>query len=124
MSPSSLRPSAAFPPAFLGRLDVVPFFPLADEVLRGIIKLKLAQVGGRIRENHKAAFDYDEAVVGAIASRCKEVESGARNVDQIITGTLLPELSKHILGQMADGRPISRVRVTADAEKGFGYEVG
>jgi len=115
---------AKFPPAFLGRLDVVPYYPLADDVLRGIIKLKLAQVGARVKENHKAEFAYDDAVVGAIAGRCKEVESGARNVDQIITGTLLPELSKHILGAMADGRPISRVRVTADAEKGFGYEVG
>jgi type VI secretion system protein VasG len=115
---------AKFPPAFLGRLDVVPFYPLADDVLRGIIKLKLAQVGARVKENHKAAFEYDDAVVGAIAGRCKEVESGARNVDQIITGTLLPELSKHILGAMADGRPIAKVRVTADAGTGFGYEVG
>ncbi|MFL5328288.1 MAG: type VI secretion system ATPase TssH [Gemmataceae bacterium] len=115
---------AKFPPAFLGRLDVIPFYPLTDDVLKGIIKLKMKQVGNRVRENHKADFAFDEAVVNAIASRCKEVESGARNVDQIISGTLLPELSKEILTKMVDGQPMGRVTVKADAAGGFAYEVG
>jgi type VI secretion system protein VasG len=114
---------AKFPPAFLGRMDIVAYYPLGDEVLKGIIGLKLKQVGARIKENHKAAFEYDESVVNAIAGRCKEVESGARNVDQIITGTLLPELSKEILGKMVDGQPIGKVTVKADAAGAFSYEV-
>lgn len=115
---------AKFPPAFLGRLDVVPFFPLSDAVLKGIIKLKLKQVGGRVRENHKADFGYDDGVVDAIASRCTEVESGARNVDQIISGTLLPELSKEMLAKIADGQVITKVTVKVDGSGGFAYEVG
>jgi len=114
---------AKFPPAFLGRLDVVAYYPLGDEVLRGIIGLKLKGVGNRIKENHKAEFSYEPAVVDAILSRCREVESGARVVDQIISGTVLPELSKEILGLMAAGKAVDRVTIKADGGGGFAYEV-
>ena len=114
---------AKFPPAFLGRLDVVPYYPLGDDVMKGIIRLKLNLVGNRVKENHKAAFAYDDAVVEAIAKRCTEVESGARNVDQIVAGTLLPELSKEILTKMADGQVITKVTVKADDKTGFAYDV-
>lgn len=114
---------AKFPPAFLGRMDVVAYYPLADSVLRGIIGLKLKGVGNRVKENHKAEFSYEPAVVDAIAARCTEVESGARNVDQIISGTLLPELSKVILSKMADGKPVDKVTIKADGSGGFAYEV-
>jgi type VI secretion system protein VasG len=114
---------AKFPPAFLGRLDVVAYYPLADEVIRGIIGLKLKGVGNRVRENHKAEFSYDPSVVDAIASRCKEVESGARVVDSIIAGTVLPELSKEILGKMASGKPVEKVHIKTDGAGGFAYEV-
>jgi type VI secretion system protein VasG len=114
---------AKFPPAFLGRLDVIAYYPLADEVIRGIIGLKLKGVGNRVRENHKAEFSYEPGVIDAIASRCKEVESGARVVDSIIAGTVLPELSKEILGKMASGKPVERVHINADGVGGFAYEV-
>ncbi len=114
---------AKFPPAFLGRLDVVAYYPLADEVIRGIIGLKLKGVGNRVRENHKAEFSYDPSVIDAIASRCKEVESGARVVDSIIAGTVLPELSKEILAKMASGKPVEKVHIKTDGAGGFGYDV-
>src|SRR5262249_36589300 len=89
----ALRPDLlkSFKPALLGRMAVVPYFPLGDEVLRRITQLQLRRIAGRVRENHRADFTYDDALVAAIAGRCKEVESGARNVDHIISGTLLPE---------------------------------
>src|SRR5262249_26110645 len=88
---AALRPDLlkAFKPALLGRLTVVPYFPLADEVVRQIIRLQLRRIGERMAANHRAELAYDDAVVEAIAGRCKEVESGARNVDHILTGTLL-----------------------------------
>jgi len=76
-----------------------------------------------MRENHKAAFTYDDALLTTIGSRCKEVESGARNVDHIITGTLLPEISREFLSRMADGHPVERVHVRVDDGGKFEYEI-
>jgi type VI secretion system protein VasG len=104
----------SFKPALLGRLTVVPYFPLSDEVMRQIIHLQLGRLADRVRNNYRATFHYDDAVVTAIASRCKEVETGARNVDAIITGTLLPQLSWEFLSRMAEGRSVERVQVSAD----------
>jgi type VI secretion system protein VasG len=101
----------AFKPALLGRLNVVPYFPLTDEVLRQIIRLQLERIRARVRANYRAALDYDEAVITALADRCREVESGARNVDHILTGTLLPQLSREFLTVMAEGRPIQGIRI-------------
>ncbi len=112
-----------FKPAFVGRLNVIPYFPLSDEVLQKIINLKLKQITGRILENHRAQFTYDDALVQTIASRCKEVESGARNVDHILTGTLLPDLAGEFLSRMADGTQLSRAHVSVNPEGGFKYEV-
>jgi type VI secretion system protein VasG len=89
----------------------VPFFPIADDVMRQIVRLKLAKVGARLGQNHGMAFEYDDAVVQQIAARCTEVESGARNVDHIITGTLLPQISRELLGRMAEGEALRRLRV-------------
>jgi type VI secretion system protein VasG len=121
----SLRPELlkVFKPALLGRMTVVPYYPLADEVLRTIIQLQLRRIRDRVRENHRAAFSYDEQLVGHIAGRCKEVESGARNVDHIITGTLLPEISREFLARMAEGRPIQTVHVGVDAQGNFQYQI-
>jgi type VI secretion system protein VasG len=121
----ALRPDLlkAFKPAFLGRLDVVPYFPLGDEVLKKIIRLKLGQIADRVRTSHKAEFAYDDAVVDAVASRCKEVESGARNVDHILTGTLLPEMAREFLARMAAGAQVSRVRVGVGEGGAFTYEL-
>jgi type VI secretion system protein VasG len=122
---AALRPDLlkAFKPALLGRLSIVPYFPLSDEVLRQITKLQLQRIGDRVRTNHRATFTYDEAVVGTIASRCKEVESGARNVDHILTGTMLPEVSREFLARMAEGRPVAQVHVGVDEKGGFTYRI-
>jgi len=121
----ALRPDLlkAFKPALLGRINIVPYFPLSDEVIRQIIKLQLKRIGDRMRENHKAAFSYDDALMATIAGRCKEVESGARNVDHILTGTLLPEISREFLSRMAEGRPVQRAHVTVDGEGKFVYQI-
>jgi type VI secretion system protein VasG len=122
---SALRPDLlkAFKPALLGRLTVVPYFPLADEVIRRIIELQLRRIGERMRANHKATFSYDEAVVGSIAERCTEVESGARNVDHILTGTLLPEISRDFLARLGEGKTVSRAHVSVAADGKFLYQI-
>jgi type VI secretion system protein VasG len=111
-----------FKPAFLGRVTLVPYFPLGDEVMRGIVKLQLGRIARRIRENHQAKFTYDEALPAGIAARCTEVESGARNVDHILTRTLLPELSSEFLSRMAEERPIGGVHVSLGDDGAFRYE--
>ncbi|MBD8564771.1 type VI secretion system ATPase TssH [Oxalobacteraceae sp. CFBP 8763] len=118
-----LRPSLMkhFKPAFLGRLSVVPFYPIGDEVLASIIRLKLARIGARVLENHKASFEYDEALVAAVLSRCTEVDSGARNIDNILGGTLLPEIADSVLARMMEGGAIARVKVGATRAGKFKY---
>ncbi|MEJ2643717.1 MAG: type VI secretion system ATPase TssH [Gammaproteobacteria bacterium] len=111
-----------FKPAFLGRVTVVPYFPLADDVMKQIIRLKLGKVARRVRENYNAPFDYSDALVDSIAQRCTEVESGARNVDHILTRTLLPELSAQFLTRVANGQAIASVRVDVDSN-GFVYDL-
>jgi type VI secretion system protein VasG len=122
----ALRPDLlkTFKPALLGRMTVVPYFPLADEVLRSIIRLQLKRIGDRLRLNHRSEFQYEDAVVDTIAGRCKEVESGARNVDHIITGTLLPAISREFLTRLAEGQPVGRVSVGVDGSGQFTYQFG
>jgi type VI secretion system protein VasG len=110
-----------FAPALLGRMIVVPYFPIADDVMRRIVGLKLGKVRSRLRQNHGMALEYDDAVVDQIAARCTEVDSGARNVDHIITGTLLPEISRELLGRMASGDQARALRLTVDTAGRFGY---
>ncbi len=121
----ALRPDLlkVFKPALLGRMSIVPFFPLTDEVMRKIIKLQLKRIEQRVRENHKATFSYDDKLMDTIAGRCKEVETGARNVDHIISGTLLPEMAREFLSRMAEGNPVSRAHVTVDSEGKFVYQI-
>jgi type VI secretion system protein VasG len=118
-----LRPALMkhFKPAFLGRLAVVPFYPIGDEVLANIIRLKLARIGARVLDNHKAKFEYDDALVEAVLKRCTEVDSGARNVDNVLNGTLLPEIADSVLARMAEGGGISRVKVGATRAGKFKY---
>jgi type VI secretion system protein VasG len=111
-----------FKPAFLGRLKVVPYFPITDTNMRLIVKLKLGRIAKRMMENRKVVFAYDEGLIDSVASRCKEVESGARNVDHILTNTLLPEMSKELLSRMAAREKIKEVRVSLDGE-GFGFAI-
>jgi type VI secretion system protein VasG len=121
----ALRPDLlkVFKPALLGRMAIVPYFPLTDAVIRTIIHLQLKRIADRVRTNYKASFQYDEAVTEAIAARCTEVESGARNIDHIITGTLLPEMSQTFLEYMAEGKPVTSVRVGVGSDGKFTYAV-
>jgi type VI secretion system protein VasG len=113
----------AFKPALLGRMITVPYYPLTDAVMRDIIALQLSRIGQRLAAHHDAAFHYDEAVVCAIADRCQEVESGARNVDHILTGTLLPEMSTAFLARMAKGEAITTVHVSVAETGDFVYHI-
>jgi len=122
----ALRPDLlkVFKPAFLGRMIVVPYYPLADDVMHQIIALQLGRVRTRLQENHRAQFTYDDALVTEIAHRCTEVESGARNVDHILTHTLLPEMAREFLSRMAAGEGISRVHIAVGEGGAFQYEIG
>jgi type VI secretion system protein VasG len=113
-----------FAPALLGRMTVVPYFPILDDVMRSIVTLKLAKVAARLRQNHGIALTYDDAIVGAIAARCTEVESGARNVDHIITGTMLPDIARELLGRMAGGETAATLAVGTGPRDGFTYAFG
>jgi type VI secretion system protein VasG len=112
-----------FKPAFLGRMSIVPYYPISESVMKLIIKLQLGRIGKRLMENHGATFGWDEAVVNEIGSRCKEVESGARNVDSILTKTVLPDLSGEFLARMAEGASISKVHVRVGDEGKFAYDI-
>jgi type VI secretion system protein VasG len=101
-----------FKPAFLGRMMIVPYFPVRDEALKQIIRLKLGKIRRRLMETHKIALDYDDVLLNEVAGRCTEVESGARNVDNILSNTMLPDLSRQILGRMADGELSEAVMVS------------
>ncbi|MFM0235349.1 type VI secretion system ATPase TssH [Paraburkholderia sediminicola] len=121
----TLRPQLykAFKPAFLGRMKVVPYYPISDDVLAEIIDLKLERIRRRIESNHKAVFEWDESLVDAVLARCTEVDSGARNVDHILNGTLLPEVAQQVLERIANGAAIARIAVRASEAGEFEYTV-
>ncbi len=108
-----------FPAALLGRMILVPYYPIADAVMKLIIELQLGRIEKRMMENHRARFSYSDDLVGNIAARCKEVESGARNIDHILTRSLLPQMSQEFLARMATGEPISKVHVSVDDAGAF-----
>ncbi len=103
-----------FPAALLGRLVVVPYYPLGAEEIVRIVGLKLQGVRARIRASHAAELTWDEPLVASLASRCTERSSGARDIDHLLTQTLLPELSGRILERMARGEPFKRVHISVD----------
>ncbi|MDF3852380.1 type VI secretion system ATPase TssH [Achromobacter denitrificans] len=113
----------AFKPAFLGRMKTVPYFPVDDDALAHIIGLKLGRIARRVQATHRAAFEWDEALVEAVLARCTEVDTGARNVDHILNGTLLPEIAEQVLGKMAQGEGIARIRVSADKNGEFRFRM-
>jgi type VI secretion system protein VasG len=110
-----------FKPAFLGRLVVVPYYPVRDEALKRIISLKLGKIQRRIRENHRIELVCGDPLIEEIARRCTEVESGARNVDNILTNTLLPEISRQLLTRIAEGQALESIRVDVGETGGFVY---
>ena len=113
----------AFKPALLGRMVTVPYYPISDEILRLIIKLQLGKIKNRIAENHGAQFSYDDSVIDTVAKRCTDVDSGARNVYNILTGSLLPEMSGEVLSRMASGDGIQRVHVSVGENENFVYDI-
>lgn len=113
----------AFKPAFLGRMKTVAYYPIDDDALVRIIGLKLGRIAARVQANHRAAFEWDDALVEAVLARCTEVDTGARNVDHILNGTLLPQIAEQVLGRMAQGEAIARIRVTAGKNGDFRYRL-
>jgi type VI secretion system protein VasG len=109
-----LRPSlhAIFKPAFLGRLTVVPYFPLGDSVLRKIVTLKLERIRRRIGVNHGAQVVFASGLTDLIAQRCYDADSGARDADAILTRTLLSTISDGLLERMAEGKSVEKIAVT------------
>jgi type VI secretion system protein VasG len=120
---TALKPelNKIFKPAFLGRMMIVPYFPVRDEALKKIILLKISKVQRRLQENHKIAMVCDDAVIEEVAKRCTEVESGARNVDNILTNTMLPDISRQVLTRMAEEAPLERVQVGVGPDSQFTY---
>ena len=118
----ALRPALlkTFPAALLGRLVVIPYYPLSDDMLASIIRLQLSRISKRVQANHRVPFSYTDDVVKLIAGRCTELESGGRMVDAILTQTMLPAVSREILGRMVEGRAIEKVAVSV-AEGQFAY---
>ncbi len=112
---TTLRPELlkVFPPALLGRLIVLPYYPLSPEMLSGIVSLQLDRIKKRIDENHGIAFEYEPSVVELIVSRCTEVASGGRMIDAILTNTMLPELSIELLNRQMSGEEVGRISVSA-----------
>jgi type VI secretion system protein VasG len=110
-----------FKPAFLGRLVITPFYPIQDEAMKQIIILKLGKIQRRLLETHKLSLTYDPALIDTVAKRCTEVESGARNVDNILTNTLLPDISRQLLTAFAEGTRPSSIHVSVGEDGSFVY---
>ncbi|HRX70422.1 MAG: type VI secretion system ATPase TssH [Candidatus Competibacteraceae bacterium] len=112
-----------FPPALLGRLVTIPYYPLNDAMIGDIVRLQLGRIEKRILENHKVPFVYDDEVVKLIVSRCTELESGGRMVDAILTNTVLPAISEEFLKRIMAGQPVARVQVRVqDGEFAYAFE--
>ncbi|BCH27598.1 type VI secretion system ATPase TssH [Mesorhizobium sp. L-8-3] len=118
-----LRPELLklFKPAFLGRCSVVPYFPLADDIIRKIVALQLNRIRKRFAENYRAELVWGDGLVDEIASRCTEVESGARNIEYILSRGLLPQLSAHVLSVLADGGQVGGIEVSIGADGRFRF---
>jgi type VI secretion system protein VasG len=121
----ALRPELAkyFKPAFLGRVTIVPYFPLSDTIIRQIVALQLNRIAQRIKAAYGATFSYAPELVETIAARCTESSAGARNVENILSRTLLPELSAEALARLADGAAITQVAVGITPAGGFSYTI-
>jgi type VI secretion system protein VasG len=112
-----------FPAALLGRLVVIPYYPLSDTMLAAIVRLQLSRIAKRVTEHHKIPFTYDDAAVNLIVSRCTEVESGGRMIDAILTNTLLPAISREFLTRAMSGAELNGVRLeVADGDFAYRFE--
>jgi type VI secretion system protein VasG len=112
-----------FKPAFLGRVTLVPYFPLSPDIIKKIVELQLNRVRRRVQESYGAKFLWDGSLIDTIAARCTETSSGARNVEKILSRTLLPELSAEVLSRLADGDAIEQISVGVDPAGSFQYAI-
>jgi type VI secretion system protein VasG len=121
----TLRPELlkVFPPALLGRLLVLPYYPLSPDMLKGIVRIQMQRIVKRVAENHGIAFSFGDDVVDLIVSRCNEVASGGRMIDAILTNTMLPELSIELLNRQMGGEEVKEIAVSVQGD-GFGYRFG
>ena len=110
-----------FPAALLGRLVVIPYYPLSDEVLEQIARLQLGRIETRVTEHYGVPFTYSDEVIKLVIGRCKELESGGRMIDAILTNTMLPEVSRELLNRRLEGGEVARIAVDV-AEDGFIYQ--
>ncbi|RJF92732.1 type VI secretion system ATPase TssH [Noviherbaspirillum saxi] len=119
-----LRPALLrqFSPAFLGRLVLVPYYPLGDEQIRNIVDLKLEKLAQRFAENHNAKFTWDDSVTELVTARCTEVDSGARNIDFILTQTVLPQLSSLVLERMSMLQPFTSIHMRVSSDNQFAFD--
>lgn len=121
---TALRPYLldVFPPALIGRIVTIPYFPLSNDVLGGIVKLKLDAIAQRMKSGHNARLSFDPAVIDHIVAQCNDPDSGGRMVDNIITNTILPDLSRAVLTRTLDGVEFSTVDVRM-GDSGFAYDI-
>jgi type VI secretion system protein VasG len=106
-----------FPAALLGRLVVIPYYPLSDSMLDAIIRLQLRRIESRLAERHGVPLTYGEAVVDLVRRRCTEMESGGRMIDAILTNTVLPQISREFLTRMREERPVQRVELGVEGDE-------
>jgi type VI secretion system protein VasG len=112
-----------FPPALLGRLVTIPYYPLSEEMLGKIVRLQLERIRKRVAENHRIPFEYDEATVKLIVGRCNNADSGGRIIDAILTNTVLPKISIEYLRRSAEGQALSKVQLSvADGDFAFAFD--
>jgi type VI secretion system protein VasG len=112
-----------FPAALLGRVQVIPYYPLSDEMIQLIIRINLKKITRRLHDGHEVPFTYSDEVVGLIAQRCTELESGARMIEAIMMNTMLPTISREILTRMMEEKPIKKVAVDVkDGDLTYEYE--
>jgi type VI secretion system protein VasG len=121
----ALRPALlkVFPPALIGRLVTIPYYPLSADMLGGIVRLQLGRIGKRLRDNHGSAFRYDDAVVEHIVAQCNDPDSGGRMIDNIITNSMLPALSRSILNLQLEKKPLTEAVVSVESGE-FRYHCG
>jgi type VI secretion system protein VasG len=119
----ALRPELlkVFKPAFLGRVTTVPFFPLPPDIIRQIVIINLKKIRERVMMNYRANFEWEEAVIDEVAKRCTESQSGARNIENILRGGMLPELATLFLTRLYEQKSVSSVKVTVDSAGNFSY---
>jgi type VI secretion system protein VasG len=121
---AGIRPilSRHFKPALLARMTIVPYYPISSDVMGEIIELKLKRIGKRLFDSHRMKMEYDPIVVQEISARCTEVETGARNIDHIIQGNLLPQISTEILTKLGEGTLPERLKIGIKEDAGFSFE--